>query len=181
MAVLGNDGNRDGAEVFAKITRWLCLVSGILTIILGFISIFTKNASLSVGNGFADDANNRGSWRMALFSFTPDVFVDTWTPMVMGFVTTLVHFNSFKFQMISENFARMFVWLFVLGMFGNLGYSGGIGIIVGSFTFLADLFCLIAALIHDGPANLELSYGNKFSLPIGGARKNAESADRSMV
>eukprot|EP00922_Rhytidocystis_sp_ex-Travisia-forbesii_P006233 GHVS01009033.1.p1 GENE.GHVS01009033.1~~GHVS01009033.1.p1 ORF type:complete len:179 (+),score=15.77 GHVS01009033.1:464-1000(+) len=172
MAVLGSGGNRDGVDMIAMVTRFLCLLSGVLTIILGFISIFTKSASLSVNMGFADDANNRGSWRMALFSLTPSVFVDTWTPIVMGFVTTLVNFPSFNCRMISGNFARMFVWLFVVAMFGNLGYSGGIGIIVGSFTFLADLFCLVTALLHDGPANLELSYNNKLGMPVGGAKRD---------
>eukprot|EP00922_Rhytidocystis_sp_ex-Travisia-forbesii_P050733 GHVS01075354.1.p1 GENE.GHVS01075354.1~~GHVS01075354.1.p1 ORF type:complete len:179 (+),score=21.47 GHVS01075354.1:229-765(+) len=174
MPLLGKERDRKGVEVMATMTRWLVLLAGVLTIVLGFIIVCSRSASLSVDLSFADDANNRASWRMALFSFTPSVFVDVWTPMFMGVITTLVHFPSFQCPLIDQNFWRMFLWLFIMAMFGNLGYEGGIGIIFGAITLFVDLLCLITAVIHDGPASLELAWPAKFNLAANRESKMTE-------
>eukprot|EP00922_Rhytidocystis_sp_ex-Travisia-forbesii_P006919 GHVS01010117.1.p1 GENE.GHVS01010117.1~~GHVS01010117.1.p1 ORF type:complete len:180 (-),score=30.30 GHVS01010117.1:242-781(-) len=159
------------AELLAAATRWLTFIAGVCTMVLGFWSVCEKHVSLEVDDtGFTNDVN-KYTWRIALFSFTPHVFVDVWTPMVMGLLTTIIHFPSFHIDILSQNFWRMFLWLFITAMFGNLGYVGGIGIIVGSITLLADLFCLITAFFHEGPACLELTLASNFS----SAAKNQES------
>eukprot|EP00921_Rhytidocystis_pertsovi_P009991 GHVQ01015974.1.p1 GENE.GHVQ01015974.1~~GHVQ01015974.1.p1 ORF type:complete len:144 (+),score=9.76 GHVQ01015974.1:468-899(+) len=86
--------------------------------------------------------------------------VDVWTPFVFGMVTVMVNFNGFNCNFITQNFGRLFLWLFITAMFANLGYAGGIGIIFGSYTLVVTLLALIANFICDGPACLEFAMPN---------------------
>eukprot|EP00921_Rhytidocystis_pertsovi_P009990 GHVQ01015973.1.p1 GENE.GHVQ01015973.1~~GHVQ01015973.1.p1 ORF type:complete len:179 (+),score=7.26 GHVQ01015973.1:111-647(+) len=148
-------------HTYAQVVRYMSLVAGFLTLILGFISICARHARLTVIEGkFALDDTNKYSWRFELFSFVPSVFIDVWTPFVFGMVTVMVNFNGFNCNFITQNFGRLFLWLFITAMFANLGYAGGIGIIFGSYTLVVTLLALIANFICDGPACLEFAMPN---------------------
>ncbi|KEP59840.1 UNVERIFIED_CONTAM: hypothetical protein HHA_229680 [Hammondia hammondi] len=148
------------SPVLAVITRWLGFVSGALTIMLWCLVLPTTNASISVPDHFLDDVN-RETWRMQLFSFSPDVFIDMWTPFVMGLASVLCHFESFDLSLITGNFARFFLWNFVMALFGNLGYAGGMGVVVGSVTLLTTLFSLMCIFICDESAKLGIRFGKR--------------------
>ncbi|PHJ22354.1 transmembrane protein [Cystoisospora suis] len=145
-----------GGNVLATITKWLGLVSGVMTVILWCFQLSSTRASISVNShDFLSDVN-KGTWRMSLFSFVPSVFVDIWTPFVMGAVSILCHLKMFHLEFITVNFAHFFAWNFVMALFGNIGYAGGVGIIVASFTLLTTLLSLICIIVCNEDASLQL-------------------------
>ncbi|KEP65307.1 UNVERIFIED_CONTAM: hypothetical protein HHA_286770 [Hammondia hammondi] len=136
-----------GAGDLLIVTRWLGLIAGLLTLIQWCFILPSKDVSLSVDNGdFLKDINH-DSWRFALFSFVPEVFIDIWTPFVMGMISVLCHFDFYPIDFNSKNFAVFFVWNCLQALFGNLGYCGGIGIISGSFSLLVSLLSLICFIL----------------------------------
>lgn len=148
----------DGKETFAKVTSWLGLACGALSLMVFFFLMPAVSPRIVVFSGnFAKDYN-RHTWRFAMFSFVPDVFVDIWTPFVMGMISILCHFGEFNFDWMCKTYGHFFVWNFVMALFGQIGYSGIVGIIASSFTFLCTLFCLICAfLVKDRSAKLNLT------------------------
>ncbi|PFH34700.1 hypothetical protein BESB_067330 [Besnoitia besnoiti] len=134
-----------GADGLLVTTRWLGLISGALTLVQWCFLLPATNVHLTV-DGFLSDVN-KANWRFALFSFVPEVFIDIWTPFVMGIISIMCHFNIYPIVFNCKNFAVFFVWNFVQALFGNLGYCGGIGIITGSVSLLTALLSLICCFI----------------------------------
>lgn len=139
-------------------TRWIGLITGALTLLQWCFLLPSKDVSLKVGNDFIEDVNQL-TWRGTLFSFVPDVFIDVWTPFVFGFISLLCHFNFYPITFNCKNFCVFFLWNLVQALFANLGYSGGIGIIVGSVSLLAALLSLICFILNrDADASLHLGH-----------------------
>lgn len=149
-------GNPESLSMLGKAICWLTLISGILTVLVWCFLLPSVNASLSVQDGdFLADVN-KGSFRFAMFSFVPAVFIDIWTPFIMGFISILTQFKNFRVDWLNKSYARLFLWNFTVALFANLGYSGGIGIIVGSVTLCVTLLCLVMAILQDGECCLGL-------------------------
>lgn len=145
----------NGKEQLAKFTSWLGFACGVLSVIVFFFQFTDLSPSIGVsGKQFIQDSN-RSSWRMTMFTFVPDVFVDIWTPFVMGMISILCHVDQFDFNWMCKSYGHFFVWNLVLGLFGNIGYSGIIGIIASAFTFLCCLLSLVCAfVVPDNSAKL---------------------------
>lgn len=142
-------------EPLATVTRWIGFVSGVLTVLLWCFQLSSTSPSISIGDDPLADVN-KSSWRMQLFSFVPSVFIDVWTPFVMGAITVMSHFSSFHLDFMSVNFAHYFIWSILMALFGNMGYAGVVGIVVASITLLSSLLSLICAFLYDGTASLKL-------------------------
>lgn len=142
-------------EPLALVTRWLGFVSGVLTIILWCFQLSSTSPSISIGCDPLADVN-KSSWRMQLFSFVPSVFIDVWTPCVMGVMTIMSHVSSFRLDFLNVNFAHYFIWCLIMALFGNIGYAGVVGIIVASITLITSFLSLICAIVYDGSASLKL-------------------------
>ncbi|CDJ51419.1 hypothetical protein, conserved [Eimeria brunetti] len=146
----------DRPATLAAVTSWMGLAAGALTLILWCFLLPASKVRLSVEPGnFLGDVNQQ-RWRQALFSFTPEVFVDVWTPFIFGTVSVVAHFNTFESSFITGDFFRFFFWNLIMALFGNLGYAGGLGIICGSFTLLVAFFSLVCLCACNGPAKLNL-------------------------
>eukprot|EP00922_Rhytidocystis_sp_ex-Travisia-forbesii_P027971 GHVS01041049.1.p1 GENE.GHVS01041049.1~~GHVS01041049.1.p1 ORF type:complete len:354 (-),score=79.43 GHVS01041049.1:600-1661(-) len=171
--------------MLAPVTLWVCFTSSLLTILLGFVVIFASGASIhwpttvaivdtvtlhssatpsfssfpsSSSSAFLTDVNQL-YWRQRLFSFTPSVLIDKFTPLLMGILSLLIHTHPFTYQPVRTltlSFARLFGWTLCVALWGNLGYAGGLGIVVGTVTLLASLLCFISMWACDGPASLNL-------------------------
>lgn len=147
-----------GKETFAKITSWLGFGCGILSLVVFFFMMPSVSPRIVVFKDHFTRDYNRHTWRFAMFSFVPDVFVDIWTPFVMGLIAILCHFGEFHFDWMCKSYGRFFVWNFVMALFAQIGYSGIIGIIASAFTFVCVLFSLICAfIVKDRTASLELT------------------------
>lgn len=142
-------------EPLATVTRWVGFVSGVLTVLLWCFQLSSTSPSISIGSDPLADVN-KASWRMQLFSFVPSVFIDVWTPFVMGAMTLMAHFSSFQLDFLTVNFAHYFLWSMLMALFGNIGYAGVVGIVVASVTLLASLLSLICAILYEGTASLKL-------------------------
>eukprot|EP01055_Gregarina_sp_Pseudo9_P000229 Gregarina_sp_Pseudo_9__228@NODE_1148_length_1837_cov_198_471079_g1074_i0_p3_GENE_NODE_1148_length_1837_cov_198_471079_g1074_i0NODE_1148_length_1837_cov_198_471079_g1074_i0_p3_ORF_typecomplete_len160_score11_81DUF4818/PF16089_5/4_8e03DUF4818/PF16089_5/0_17DUF4818/PF16089_5/4_4e03_NODE_1148_length_1837_cov_198_471079_g1074_i011091588 len=143
--------------------KWIGFISSVLTVVLGIVHLVTIDASVKwpPGSDFIKDVQ-ASTWRYPLFTFRPDDFFDIWTPFVFGVVGVMAHIKQFpNICKITKNFLRYFVFLFVVALFANLGYNGGLGIIFGAVTLLGALFSLIIFFVSDGNACLDLSIGVK--------------------
>lgn len=160
-----------GNNTFATVTSWIAFVSSCLVIVVGVFRIIASGAHLDWCDKFIDDVCNKGDWRLRLFSFVPDVFVDVWTPMVMGIMGVCFHFKSspFKLTMFSSNWLRFFAYHLAMCLFGSLGYSNGVGIIIGSIVALAALLSFIAIFICEQHPCLDLNFNIKWNLSGSGA------------
>ncbi|KAL8269704.1 hypothetical protein Esti_006377 [Eimeria stiedai] len=147
----------DPKETFARITSWMGFVSGVLSLVVFFFMMPSVSPRiLMFSENFTSDFN-RNSWRFAMFSFVPDVFVDIWTPFVMGLISICCHFGEFDLGWMCRTYAHFFIWNFVMALFGQIGYSGIIGIIASAVTLLCTLCSLICAVIvRDKSAKLGL-------------------------
>lgn len=101
-----------------------------------------------------------------------DFAVDHWTPVVFGFVGWLMHFESFSCARVLGSFSRFLVrpfitsfsytcnqvFNFVMGLFATIGYRGGLGIIFSIPIWICCLFSLLAYLICDDSADLNLAW-----------------------
>lgn len=149
----------EGAKLFAQITSWLGFICGCLTLVVWCFLLPAVSPRINVSSrDFIKDVNKE-TWRLAVFSFAPEVFIDFWTPFVMGVISILCHLDRFKLDWICKSFLQFFLWNFILALFGNIGYSGGIGIIVASFTLLTTLLSLLCVFVcdKDQSASLHLS------------------------
>eukprot|EP01053_Blabericola_migrator_P000194 Blabericola_migrator_1__193@NODE_1051_length_5591_cov_140_882513_g723_i0_p3_GENE_NODE_1051_length_5591_cov_140_882513_g723_i0NODE_1051_length_5591_cov_140_882513_g723_i0_p3_ORF_typecomplete_len158_score13_27Phage_holin_1/PF04531_13/34Phage_holin_1/PF04531_13/26Formdeh_trans/PF09163_11/1_5Formdeh_trans/PF09163_11/2_2e03DUF2231/PF09990_9/25DUF2231/PF09990_9/5_7e02FeoB_associated/PF12669_7/8_1e03FeoB_associated/PF12669_7/0_75_NODE_1051_length_5591_cov_140_882513_g723_i050355508 len=150
------------AGELAVVAKWTGLISSVLTVVLGFVHLVRIDARVKWPSGFIDD-DQQGTWRAPLFTFQPDAFFDIWTPMVLGVMGIMAHIKQFPnlCAMLTKDFTRYFIYLLVTALFGNLGYNGGLGIIVGAVTLLAALFALISIFVDNSTACLDLSIGVK--------------------
>ncbi|CDJ34108.1 uncharacterized protein EMH_0018760 [Eimeria mitis] len=148
----------DAKRQLARFTSWLGLACGVLSLVVFFFLMPAVSPRVVVYDESFTKDYNRYTWRFAMFSFVPDVFVDIWTPFVMGMISIFCHFGEFNFDWMCKTYAHFFVWNFVMALFGQIGYSGIIGIIASSFTFLCTLLSLICAfLVKDQSAKLQIT------------------------
>lgn len=148
--------NNESLGMLGKAIMWLTLICGGLTVLVWCFLLPSVKATLSVAdNDFLADVNKE-SFRFRIFSFVPSVFIDIWTPFVMGCISVLTQFKHFQAQWLCKSYFRLFLWNFTVALFANLGYSGGMGIIVGSVTLCTTLLCLVMAILQDGECSLGL-------------------------
>lgn len=140
----------DSKRILGKVTSWLGLICGVFTVIVWCFLLQTLKPKIMVDKEDAINDVNKHYWRYTMFSFAPTVFFDIWTPFVMGFISILCHFQNFDLTWMSKTYVHYFLWNFTLALFANIGYSGGIGIICSSFTFLCTLLSLICAFVLPG-------------------------------
>lgn len=160
-------------DVMIECGRALSLALGIASIVNGFIFVLTQNFDWcpvvnewnqcygpsvrwnTVGgnatgtHAFVYDANGPGNppggWR-TVFTFNPEIFFPMWGPVILGYVTVIQHLKGRTWP-IHTTWPRVCLWFLFLGLFGNMGYTGNLGVIIG---FLCVLESLLAFLISIG-------------------------------
>lgn len=126
-----------------RATGWIGFISGILSMIVSlFLMPSLGPRILMFEDQFTADFNQY-PWRLAMFSFIPDVFMDVWTPFIMGMISIMCHFRVFHFDWMCRSYGRFLFWNLALGLFGQIGYCGIVGIIASAFSFLCSLLSLI--------------------------------------
>lgn len=144
-------------DTLAKATSFIGFGCGIFSLVVFFFLMPSVGPRILMFDDQFTTDFNQYPWRFAMFSFVPDVFVDIWTPFVMGMISILCHFKEFNFDWMCRTYVHFLVWNLTMALFGQIGYCGIIGIIASSFTFLCCLLCLICAfLTKDRSAKLDL-------------------------
>jgi len=136
---------------------------------LGVFRVVASGAHLLWNNYNAVTDSNFVSWRVPLFSLIPDVLADSWTPLAMGCLGVLFHIkNAPRIEWFCAKYWRFFIYHFVMGMVGCIGYVGNLGILFSSVVFLACLMQFVAAFLWkdevkcvDGHVNYNLSMRGK--------------------
>eukprot|EP01056_Protomagalhaensia_sp_Gyna25_P000876 Protomagalhaensia_sp_Gyna_25__875@NODE_1422_length_1850_cov_541_589729_g1147_i0_p3_GENE_NODE_1422_length_1850_cov_541_589729_g1147_i0NODE_1422_length_1850_cov_541_589729_g1147_i0_p3_ORF_typecomplete_len156_score10_91_NODE_1422_length_1850_cov_541_589729_g1147_i028495 len=143
-------------------TRWLCLISSALVLVLGVVHLIDRSPRLVWPNRFADDVN-ADKWRAQLFTFMPTYFVDRWTPFTFGLVGAVAHLQDVGMGvgLVTKDFLTAGIFQLVMAMFAALAYNGGLGIIFSCVTFAASLMSFITAFTEEDSASLEMAI--KFS------------------
>jgi len=158
-------GKLPGGFDLPTITSWVCLVASVLTLLQGVIYLIAKMAELDLFFGtcgiFQRDCNVR--WR-AVFAFNHVILLDLWTPIILGCIGVAVHMKpSLKFTRITSY--RLYAgFMLVTTLYGNFGYVGQFGILVGVFPLVGCLLCIITLML--GTKDLQqLELGPSFSMP----------------
>ncbi|EZG86781.1 putative transmembrane protein [Gregarina niphandrodes] len=152
--------------VFAKKgAQWVGLAGSILTMLIGCIHVFHSGAALDWPDQdvpFLTDTA-KTIWRDKLFSLRPDVFVESWTPLVTGVCGVLCHVVQFpRLHCITKSYFNYFWFLMFQGLFATISYCGGLGILFGIPVFTSALLAFIGLLFDEGDASL------KFNWKLGG-------------
>lgn len=153
-----------GEEGLRKAASWCGFSASLCTFVLGIIHICFISVSIvwpSSHEKVTTDVNT--SWRLRLFTFAPDAMCDIWTPVVMGLIGMVVHLTQYNCKTITDNYVRFFIYHFLTGLFGALGYRGGLGILVSIPLWLCCLLSLMCAFTCDGNASLRLETKMPFS------------------
>eukprot|EP00756_Hemistasia_phaeocysticola_P028088 Hpha_TRINITY_DN16156_c3_g2::TRINITY_DN16156_c3_g2_i1::g.3484::m.3484 len=112
------------------------------------------------GKHFVDDVNGPvGTHWRSVFTLSPNIFFDLWTPFFLGMITLLgMHLESTRVAAISVNWPRALVWYTFLAFFGCFGYAGSLGIITGFVAVFTAFLCLVCALAKaEGPPGAKLN------------------------
>uniref|UniRef100_A0A7S4Q1V2 Transmembrane protein n=1 Tax=Alexandrium monilatum TaxID=311494 RepID=A0A7S4Q1V2_9DINO len=132
----------------STITAWVCLIGSFLTLVEGLIYLIAKIADLELHwehcDFFKTDCN-RG-WR-TVFTFNPLVLLDLWTPIILGCIGMAIHMKpSLKFTRVT-NYMVYAAFMLVTTLFGNFGYVGKFGILVGIVPLIGCLMCIVTSLL----------------------------------
>jgi len=133
----------------------LITCSSILTLICGFIvaigampdgcNVDCVGPGLNWNTGeeaFITNSNN--SWR-SVFSLTPVVIANIWTPLIAGVVGLLALFG--RIRILFHTWTRAAWWHLFQALFLNFGFAGNWGIITGFVSLMTCLVCFICAKV----------------------------------
>lgn len=169
-----------GPDMLALVTSWIGFVAACLVATVGLGRVIASGAHLDWCNKFVDDACNKWDWRMLLFTFVPDEFVDAWQPTVFAAIGILIHLRmskegnkTSKVAVFCKDWMRYFLFNLTMALFGCIGYVNGWGILCSIVVFVAALLSLICWFICEKPPPLDLDV--KFSGSLKGSGANVST------
>lgn len=113
--------------------------------VTGFSTLDCNGESLQPGT----------AWRL-YFSLRPRIFVDNFTPLIFGGIETLQHLSpQYRNESISGSWVVRAIWLFTMSLFGQFGYGGNLGVLVGYFTDFGIVLPMIALAVLDNAVDEE--------------------------
>eukprot|EP01055_Gregarina_sp_Pseudo9_P000228 Gregarina_sp_Pseudo_9__227@NODE_1148_length_1837_cov_198_471079_g1074_i0_p4_GENE_NODE_1148_length_1837_cov_198_471079_g1074_i0NODE_1148_length_1837_cov_198_471079_g1074_i0_p4_ORF_typecomplete_len156_score24_27DUF4064/PF13273_6/35DUF4064/PF13273_6/43_NODE_1148_length_1837_cov_198_471079_g1074_i05551022 len=150
-------------SLLQTVTRWLCLISSVLTAVLGIVHLIDTKARIYWPSGKFHEDLNKSTWRDMLFTFRPNTFVDCWTPLVLGLAGTAAHFEGVGggISFLTKDFLTAAIFQLICAFFADLAYNGGLGILFSIFAFAASLLGFVAAFTDEDNASLELAVLSK--------------------
>lgn len=137
----------------AAVASVVCLIASISTIGVGLVYVVLKLLKITLefsSCDFFDETCNQ-TWRN-VFTFRPSVLFTLWTPTFLGIVGASVHFQSLRlcslFDQIAPATYTQYAWFMLLtALVGNIGYLGQCGVIIGIYSLVAALVCIVVRLI----------------------------------
>uniref|UniRef100_A0A0G4GV70 Uncharacterized protein n=1 Tax=Chromera velia CCMP2878 TaxID=1169474 RepID=A0A0G4GV70_9ALVE len=170
----------DADHALPTVTRWFALFGAFLTFIVGIChlgeNVSTRLVWPKADESFIKDVNGI-YFRLALFSLTPEVLIDRWTPIAFGLVGMLVHLRPFNMGFITGCFARFTLFFLILSLFATLPYAGGLGIVF--FIYNIIITTVSAALMFWAPyqsASLDIPIGDPRYAPPSHSNTRERSA-----
>lgn len=156
MAKLTSMANCD----VGMITSCICFLGSNATLMLGLLYIVIRLEEMHLE--FSDcwlveadwlQADCNLSWR-GLFTLRPEVFLDVWTPILIGTMGSSIHVSSMRFNFLFEwllpiNYVQYALFMLVSALFAAVGYCGQLGVVVGVFCIVSAFMCILARLMGD--------------------------------
>merc|ERR1712151_1128695 len=89
--------------------------------------------------------DHRGAGWRTVFTLRPDVFIDLWTPVIIGAIGTCIHLKFLNFPYV-KNYEMYSVFMVMTALFANVGYAAKLGVFVAILSVIAALLCVVARL-----------------------------------
>jgi len=89
-----------------------------------------------------------GQWR-GVFSFSPSIFVENWTPLIFGIVAILQLFAETRWAFVSSRWLRCMLFHAIMGLFACFPYAGQGGIVVGFAVVFTAFMCMVCEALAD--------------------------------
>mmetsp|Transcript_90711 Transcript_90711/g.234225 ORF Transcript_90711/g.234225 Transcript_90711/m.234225 type:complete len:156 (-) Transcript_90711:323-790(-) len=130
-------------------------VASMLTLAVGVIYLILKleNASVHFYDCGFVTADCNDPWRR-VFTLSPIVLLDLWTPVIMGLLGITIHIRSLLICNIEEsllphNYVQYGFFMLVTALCGNFGYCGKFGVLVGILSSISVFLCIMAKLMGE--------------------------------
>eukprot|EP00450_Noctiluca_scintillans_P018398 CAMPEP_0194512442 /NCGR_PEP_ID=MMETSP0253-20130528/44442_1 /TAXON_ID=2966 /ORGANISM="Noctiluca scintillans" /LENGTH=149 /DNA_ID=CAMNT_0039355893 /DNA_START=31 /DNA_END=480 /DNA_ORIENTATION=+ len=134
----------------SMIASALSFICSVCTIAVGIVYLFDKVQGAKLRTDcalFAPDCNVQ--WRK-VFTLNPIVLLDSWTPIILGFLGTQVHVKAIRIDMfMPTNYIQYAFLMLITAIFADLGYSGMFGVLVGVLSLVASICCVVAKVMGD--------------------------------
>uniref|UniRef100_A0A0G4FF62 Uncharacterized protein n=1 Tax=Chromera velia CCMP2878 TaxID=1169474 RepID=A0A0G4FF62_9ALVE len=141
------------------IVSYCALFGGIMTLIVGMVHLFVNvEAELewpTAGKSFVSD-HNRATYRLSAFTLAPDFFADHWTALALGAISLYLHAPKQTLRIVTCTYLRFGIWNLFVALYGDFGYAGGFGILVGSLKIIICVACLVTGALQKKPMDAGL-------------------------
>lgn len=129
--------------------------------------------SLSWRTGKKPVSDYNSKWRET-FTFAPNVFADTWTPLFFGLLAMAQCFPSMRYDPITQSWARCMCFYLFGAFWALFGYSGNWGVFWGFIDTLCLCFpLLILTVIGDDDEGTQVNLTHYFAR-LGFTHENAD-------
>lgn len=133
-----------------KSLSYASLVGSVLSLLLGVAYVIYAFTYISFKMPGCTYFTCNSMWR-TLISFSPDVFMDTFQPMILGGIGILYYFPSRPSWPASMSAPGMTtawgVFHIIMALFGNLGYIYWVGIAICTFNLLVGTLIIVSRLM----------------------------------
>merc|ERR1719374_412995 len=142
----------------STIASALSFIGSVCTIVVGVVFLIDKMdaARLKTNCKLFEPDCNKG-WR-DVFTLNPIVMLDFWTPVILGLLGSAVHLKQLRSggmeTFMPSNYIQYALLMLVTGLFGDFGYTGMAGVLVGALCVVASLCCVIAKVTGDQQVRL---------------------------
>ncbi len=135
---------------FGKMLSYGSLVGSVLSILLGIAYVIYGFTYISFKLPGCTYFTCNSSWR-SFISLSPDVFMDTFQPIILGLLGVVYYFPSRPAWPASMGHpGESLLWGFfhiIMALFGNLGYIYWVGIAICAFNLLIGSLIVVVRLM----------------------------------
>ena len=133
-----------------KVLAYASLVGSVLTVLLGITYLIYGFTYISFKYPGCTFFNCNTPWR-AFISFSPDVFMDTFQPIVLGSIGVVYYFPSrptWPNAMSTPGSSLMWgLFHIVMALFGNVGYIYWVGIAICTYNLLVGTVIVVSNMV----------------------------------
>jgi hypothetical protein len=135
----------------SKLLSNASLVGSVLTILLGITYLIYGFTFVTFNYPGCTFFNCNTGWR-GFISFSPDVFMDTFQPIIIGSIGVMYYFPSRPTWPVAMSTpGSSFLWGYfhiVMALFGNLGYIYWVGIAICTYNLLVGSIIVVSKMVR---------------------------------
>lgn len=178
-------------KVFAKIVIFSMFLLGLCTVALGIMVIIEELPDICASGSYSYDGDDMRCFGPGLiwiprtsdvspgyginslsggddwgsfFSLQPSVFFDLMTPLIFGIVAVLASISSDMFMGLTSSWSALFLFFLVQALFGQFGYAGNYGIVLGFISIALAILSLITTCTAEPPEERRIAWKSSAEL-----------------